>query len=76
QVVRQVQAGGDRAAARAAAALVEPAREAFVSAMHVTAVFTAGAALVAAFVVLMWLPGRRQREADEHTPRSMASVTD
>jgi Na+/melibiose symporter-like transporter len=76
QVVRQVQAGGDRDAARAAAALVEPAREAFVSAMHVTAVFTAGAALVAAFVVLMWLPGRRQREADEHTPTSLASVTD
>jgi hypothetical protein len=39
-------------------------------------VFTAGAALVAAFVVLMWLPGRRRREADEHTPTSMASVTD
>ena len=31
----------------AAADLVEPAREAFVSAMHVTALFTAGAALVA-----------------------------
>ena len=38
-----------------------PAKEAFVSAMHVTAVFTAGAALVAAGVVLVWLPGRRKR---------------
>ena len=63
QVVGQVRAGGDEDAARAAAALVEPAREAFVSAMHITAVFTAGAAVVAAFVVLMWLPGRRQEDA-------------
>ena len=55
-----MQAGGDQHAARAAAALVEPAREAFVSAMHVTAVFTAGAAVVAALVVLRWLPGRRR----------------
>jgi len=59
EAVRQVQAGGDQHAARAAAALVEPAREAFVSAMHVTAVFTAIAALIAAVVVLRWLPGRR-----------------
>jgi predicted MFS family arabinose efflux permease len=59
EAVRQVEAGGDEDAARAAAALVEPAQEAFVSAMHVTAVFTAGAALVAAGVVLVWLPGRR-----------------
>jgi hypothetical protein len=29
--------------------------------MHITAVFTAGAAIVAAFVVLVWLPGRRER---------------
>ena len=49
---------------RAATALVGPAREAFVSAMHVTAVFTAGAAVVAALVVLRWLPGRRRREVD------------
>jgi EmrB/QacA subfamily drug resistance transporter len=61
EAVRQVEAGGDEDAARAAAALVEPAQEAFVSAMHVTAVFTAGAALVAAGVVLVWLPGRRKR---------------
>ena len=58
--VDEVQASGDEDAARAAAAVVAPAREAFVSAMHVTAVFTAGAAVVAALVVLRWLPGRRR----------------
>ena len=42
EAVAQVEASGDADAARAAADLVEPAREAFVSAMHVTAVFTAG----------------------------------
>ncbi len=60
EAVRQVQGSGDDDAARAAAAIVEPAREAFVSAMHVTAVFTAIAAVVAAVVVLVWLPGRRR----------------
>src|SRR4051812_21161748 len=60
EAIRQVQVGDDEDAARAAAGLVDPAREAFVSAMHVTAVFTAGAALVAAGVVLVWLPGRRR----------------
>ena len=62
QVVEQVETSGDEDAARAAADLVEPAREAFVSAMHVTALFTAGAALGAGFVVLRWLPGRQRRE--------------
>jgi len=60
EAVRIVQVEGDAEAARAAAGIVEPAREAFVSAMHVTAVFTAIAALVAAVVVLVWLPGRRR----------------
>ncbi|TFV63001.1 UNVERIFIED_ORG: DHA2 family efflux MFS transporter permease subunit [Bacillus sp. AZ43] len=60
EAVRRAGAGGDEEAARSAAALVEPAREAFVEAMHVTAVFTALAALVAAAVVLRWLPGRRR----------------
>jgi EmrB/QacA subfamily drug resistance transporter len=58
QEVARVRAGGDEDATRAAAGLVEPAREAFVSAMHVTAVFTAFAALVAVLVVVTWLPGR------------------
>jgi EmrB/QacA subfamily drug resistance transporter len=57
--IRQVEAAGDPEAARAAAGLVQPAREAFVSAMHVTAVGTAGASLIAAGIVLIWLPGRR-----------------
>jgi MFS family permease len=66
QAVGQVRSGGDEDAARAAGSLVEPAREAFVSAMHVTAVFTAGAALVAAVVVLVWLPGRQRGVSPSH----------
>ena len=59
EAVRELQ-GGDADAARAAAEIVEPAREAFIAAMHVTAVFTAVAALIAAGIVLRWLPGRRR----------------
>ncbi|MGY1806729.1 MFS transporter [Blastococcus sp. SYSU D00669] len=61
EVVRRLAAGGDADLAAAAGAVVEPAREAFVSAMHLTAVGTATASLVAAVVVLTWLPGRRSR---------------
>src|SRR3954467_11827565 len=43
QAAGETQSSGDEDAARAAAAVVEPARESFVSAMHVTAVGTAGA---------------------------------
>jgi EmrB/QacA subfamily drug resistance transporter len=57
--VRRVQQEGDPEAARAAADLVDPAREAFVAAMHVTAIGTAITALIAAGVVLIWLPGKR-----------------
>jgi EmrB/QacA subfamily drug resistance transporter len=39
--------------------LVQPAREAFVAAMHVTAIGTAASAAFAAVVCLVWLPGRR-----------------
>jgi EmrB/QacA subfamily drug resistance transporter len=63
EAVRRVEATGDADAARAAATVVEPARDAFVSAMHVTAVGTAGASLIATVVVLVWLPGRRNRVA-------------
>jgi predicted MFS family arabinose efflux permease len=66
QAVRAAEAEGDDDAARAAAGVVEPAREAFVSAMHLTAIGTAGASLVAGVIVLIWLPGRR---------RSVSSVT-
>jgi EmrB/QacA subfamily drug resistance transporter len=61
EAVRSVE--GDEEAVAAAAGIVEPAREAFVSAMHVTAIGTAGAATVALVVVLLWLPGRRHRAA-------------
>ncbi|MCW2579016.1 MAG: Drug resistance transporter, EmrB/QacA subfamily [Blastococcus sp.] len=67
EAVGRVQEGGDAEAARAAADIVEPAREAFVAAMHVTAVVTAAAALIAALVVVIWLPGRRDRVGS--TPR-------
>ncbi|MGY2083762.1 MFS transporter [Blastococcus sp. SYSU DS0539] len=61
EAVRGAQAEGTPEAARAAAAVVEPAREAFVTAMHVTAIGTAAATLIAAVVVLIWLPGRPKR---------------
>jgi 2-polyprenyl-3-methyl-5-hydroxy-6-metoxy-1,4-benzoquinol methylase len=67
EAVRHVQDSGDPEAVRAAADLVDPAREAFVSAMHLTAVFTAAAAVIAAAVVLTWLPGR---------PKRVSSVTE
>jgi EmrB/QacA subfamily drug resistance transporter len=66
EAVRQVESGGDGDAARAAADLVEPATDAFVDAMHLTAIGTAFAALVAAVVVLVWLPGRRDRAGAAH----------
>jgi EmrB/QacA subfamily drug resistance transporter len=77
QAIAQVQAGGDAHAARAAAGLVEPAREAFVSAMHLTAVGTAGATLVAVVVVLVWMPGRRPTEHPSRSdPKEQRSVDD
>jgi EmrB/QacA subfamily drug resistance transporter len=60
ETVRRVVDGADADTARAAGAVVAPARDAFVSAMHVTAVGTAATALVATVVVLIWLPGRRR----------------
>lgn len=59
--VARVEAAGDPEAAAAAAGVVQPAREAFVDAMHVTAVGTAAAGGIAVVVVLVWLPGRRDR---------------
>jgi MFS family permease len=61
EAVQQVQENGDEDAVRAATAVVQPAREAFVSAMHVTAVGTAAASGIATIVVLVWLPGRTRR---------------
>jgi EmrB/QacA subfamily drug resistance transporter len=61
EAVRAVEVSGDAEAAAAATAIVDPALEAFVSAMHVTAVGTAAAAGVALVVVLVWMPGRRHQ---------------
>ncbi len=58
--VEQVRAGGDDGAAAAAATLADRAVDAFVDAMHLTAIGTASAALVAAVVVFRWLPGRQR----------------
>ena len=63
EAVRVAEASGDEEAADAAAAVVAPARDAFVSAMHVTALGTAAATGVALVVVLVWLPGRRHTVA-------------
>jgi hypothetical protein len=57
--VEQAQ-GGDVEVARSAAAVVAPAQDAFVGAMHLTALGTVAAALVATTVVLVWMPGRLQ----------------
>jgi EmrB/QacA subfamily drug resistance transporter len=65
--VQQAQ-GGDPEVARAAAAVVAPAREAFVGAMHLTALGTVAAALVATAVVVIWMPGRRRPAAEVVTP--------
>jgi Na+/melibiose symporter-like transporter len=59
--VQQAQ-GSDPAVARAAAAVVRPAQEAFVGAMHLTALGTVAAALLATLVVLRWMPGRPPAE--------------
>lgn len=66
--IAQVRDAGDPEAAAAAAGLVEPAREAFVDAMHLTAVGTAAAGAVAVVVVLVWLPGRRQPTGPSSSP--------
>ncbi|MCZ2859308.1 MFS transporter [Blastococcus sp. VKM Ac-2987] len=60
--VRRAQAEGTPEVAEAAAAVAGPARDAFVTAMHLTAIGTAAATLIAAAVVLTWLPGRPRRE--------------
>ncbi|MGY1784272.1 MFS transporter [Geodermatophilus sp. SYSU D00698] len=59
----EARAAGDAELAAAADALADTARDAFVAAMHLTAVGTAAAAAVAAVVVLVWLPGRRETGA-------------
>ena len=63
-----MQARGDADAARVTAGLVQPAREAFVAAMHLTAVGTAAAAFLVAGIVLARLPGRRRSRSDPIVP--------
>jgi Na+/melibiose symporter-like transporter len=69
EAVQQAASSGDPDVARRAAPVVDPARQAFVDAMHVTAVGTAAAALVAFGVVLAWLPGRRRAPMPEAAAR-------
>ncbi|NEK58256.1 DHA2 family efflux MFS transporter permease subunit [Geodermatophilus sabuli] len=52
---------GDAEAAAAVSGLADAAEDAFVAAMHVTALGTAAATLLATVVVFTWLPGRRAR---------------
>jgi EmrB/QacA subfamily drug resistance transporter len=54
-----------RVAGPDAEGLLAPARQAFVEAMHVTAVGTAASAVVAAVICLVWLPGRRVEPAGD-----------
>ncbi|MQA93154.1 MAG: DHA2 family efflux MFS transporter permease subunit [Streptosporangiales bacterium] len=51
-------------------ALVEPAREAYVAAMHITAVCAGVIAALGVVVVLIWLPGRRRAAASDAEPGS------
>ncbi|MFW3171851.1 DHA2 family efflux MFS transporter permease subunit [Geodermatophilus sp. CPCC 206100] len=60
EAVARARSGGDDEAAAAVVGLVDPARDAFVAAMHTTAVGTAVATALAGLVVLLWLPGRRR----------------
>jgi EmrB/QacA subfamily drug resistance transporter len=62
EAVRRAQGGGADVA-RSATGVVGPAQEAFVGAMHLTALGTVAAALVATVVVLVWMPGRDRARA-------------
>ncbi|HEX2074760.1 MAG TPA: MFS transporter [Geodermatophilus sp.] len=73
QAVEAAQASGDEELARAAAGVVEPAHEAFVAAMHLTAIGTAAAAAVAAVVVFLWLPGRREPTPSRAVPATRST---
>ncbi len=68
--VEAARTGTDDDAAAAAAGVVEPARQAFVGAMHATAVGTSAAAVVAVVVVVVWLPGRRRTPSGGESPHT------
>ena len=46
-------------------ALLDPAHRSFVHAMHVTSAISSAVALLGAFVVLRWMPGKKEAEALE-----------
>jgi EmrB/QacA subfamily drug resistance transporter len=64
EAAQRARSSGDDGLAGAAAGLLEAAQDSFVSAMHLTALGTATATLIAAVVVFTWLPGRRPATAD------------
>ncbi|MFE1328624.1 MFS transporter [Streptomyces sp. NPDC058735] len=53
-------------------ALVVPAQDAFLHAMHVTALWGAGVALAGAAVVALFLPGRRRAPQEDEGERELA----
>ncbi|GII75957.1 MFS transporter [Sphaerisporangium rufum] len=52
------------------AALVEPAKQAFMDGMHVTAILGAIVALAGAAVVFRWLPGKEAKDSTEARPEA------
>jgi EmrB/QacA subfamily drug resistance transporter len=56
------------------AALVEPAKHAFIHAMHVTALGSAASALLGAIVVLVFLPGRAAARAGAAAPQEVPAT--
>ena len=75
EAVRQAEAGDDADAARAAAELVEPARRPSSRPCTSPRSVTAAAALVAAAIVLVWLPGRRESGGVRHASDPMVQRT-
>jgi EmrB/QacA subfamily drug resistance transporter len=55
-------------------ALVAPAKDAFIHAMHITAIGSAAAALLGALVVLFFLPGRSAMRAADQAAQAPADV--
>ena len=72
--IARVEAAGDPEAAEAAAGLVQPAREAFVDAMHVTAVGTAAAGAIAN-AVLTTFPAVTSVRVTVHKPHAPVAAT-
>ncbi|MGP3924145.1 MFS transporter [Streptomyces sp. 8N616] len=54
-------------------ALVQPANEAFIHAMHVTVLFGAGVAVIGALVVAVFMPGRRPAENPDEEQQAVGA---